>query len=53
MTEYTKPVLTNPANAADSIKAVLEAIIFYTEDGDQLVKYQILPDKVLLTFDGV
>ena len=52
MTEYTKPVPKNPADSDATLEAVLEAILFYTKDGDELVSYQNQPDKVVLTFDG-
>lgn len=52
MTEYTKSVPKNPADGNATLEAVLDAIIFYTEDGDELVKYQNNPDKVVLTFQG-
>jgi len=53
MTEYTKSVPKNPVDGDATLEAVLEAIIFYTKDGDELVSYQNKPDKVVLTFNGV
>ncbi len=52
MTEYTKSVPKNPADSDATLVAILEAIIFFTQDGDELVKYQNNPDKVVLTFEG-
>jgi hypothetical protein len=52
MAQYSKTVPKNPVNADDTLKAVMEVIIFQTEDGDDFIKYEIKPDKVLLTFDG-
>jgi len=53
MTEYPRTVLKNPANPDATIADVLEMIIFQTKDGDELIRYDIQPDKVVLTFDGV
>jgi hypothetical protein len=52
MTEYTKTVPKDPASGDKTLAAVLDLIIFQTEDGDEFVRYQIKPDKVVLTFDG-
>jgi hypothetical protein len=53
MAQYTKSVPQNPASCDQTLEAVLEVIIFQTTDGDELVRYQIKPDKVVLTFEGV
>jgi hypothetical protein len=52
MAQYTKSVPKNPASGDETLKAVLEVIIFQTQDGDELINYQNFPDKVVLTFDG-
>jgi len=53
MAQYTKSVPKNPASCDQTLEAILEVIIFQTADGDELVSYQIKPDKVILTFEGV
>jgi hypothetical protein len=52
MTQYTKSVPKNPASGDDTLNAVLEVIIFQTQDGDELISYQNNPNQVVLTFDG-
>ena len=52
MAKYTKTVPRNPVSCDDTLAVVLEMIIFQTADGDELVDYQIKPEKVLLTFEG-
>lgn len=52
MSQYTKPVPKNPADANATLEQVLDAVIFYSKDGDELVSYQNKADKVLLTFEG-
>jgi hypothetical protein len=52
MVQYTKSVPKDSANNDATLAAVLEVIMFQTKDGDELISYQIKPDKVLLTFDG-
>ncbi|HEV2693315.1 MAG TPA: hypothetical protein VG347_10515 [Verrucomicrobiae bacterium] len=51
MTQYTKTVPKDPAGLDATLKAVLQVIIFQTQDGDLLADFQIKPDKVLLIFD--
>ena len=53
MAQYTKTVPKNPANGDETLEAVLEVILFQTADGDELIRYQNKPDKIVLTFDGV
>jgi len=53
MTEYSKTVPKNPTDSEATLETVLDAIILFTKDGDELVSYQNKPDKVVLTFDGV
>lgn len=53
MTQYSKSVPKNPASGDETLEAVLDVIIFQTEDGDELVSYQNKPDKVVLTFEAV
>jgi hypothetical protein len=53
MSEYSKPVPKNPTDSDATLETVLETIIEFTKDGDELVSYQNKPDKVVLTFDGV
>jgi hypothetical protein len=52
-TQYTKTVPKNPADADATLESVLEVVIFQTKDGDELISYQIKPDKVVLTFEGL
>ncbi len=52
MSEYTKSVPKSPDDSDATLEAVLDVIIFYTQDGDELVKYQNNSDKVVLTFEG-
>lgn len=52
MAQYTKPIPKNPASCDETLKAVLEAVIFYTEDGDELIGYENNSDKVVLKFEG-
>lgn len=53
MAKYTKSVPKNPADCDDTLNAVLEVIIFQTEDGDELISFQNKPDQVVLTFEGL
>jgi hypothetical protein len=53
MAKYIKTVPKNPANSDDTLDAVLEVIIFQTEDGDELVGFQNKKDQIVLTFEGV
>lgn len=50
MAQYNKSVPKSP-NCDQTLEAVLDSVIFYTEGGDKLVGHQILPDKIMLTFD--
>jgi hypothetical protein len=52
MAKYSKTVPKNQANADETLKAALEAIIFFTHDGDEFIGYDNQPDKVFLTFDA-
>ena len=52
MAEYSKTIPKNPADSDATLETVLDAIIFYGKDGDELVSYENKPDKVILTFDG-
>jgi hypothetical protein len=52
MSVSTKSIPKNPDDSNATLEAVLDAIIFYAEDGDELVSYQNKPDKVILTFEG-
>jgi hypothetical protein len=53
MAQYTKSVPKNPASCDETLAAVLEVILFQTADGDEFISFQIKPDKVILTFEGV
>ena len=53
MALYTKSVPKNPASCDETLKAVLEVIIFQTRDGDEFVSFQNKPDKVILTFEAI
>lgn len=53
MTQYNKTVPKNPTDGDATLETVLDAIILYTKDGDELISYQNKPDQVVLTFDGV
>jgi hypothetical protein len=53
MAEYSKTVPKKPGDADATLELVLEAVIQFTEEGDDLVRYQNQPDKVVLTFDGI
>ena len=53
MAKYTKTVPKNPADSDDTLDAVLEVIIFQTEDGDELVSFENKPNQVVLTFEAV
>ncbi len=50
MAKYTKSVPKGPS-PDKTLRAVLDAVKFYTKGGDKLTGYQVLPDKVVLTFD--
>jgi hypothetical protein len=52
MTEYNKTVPKNPTDSDATLEAVLEAILLYTEDGDEFVRYKNESKQVVLTFDG-
>lgn len=52
MVQYTKSVPKNPASPDETLEAVLEVVIFQTQDGDELISFQNKPDKVVLTFTG-
>jgi hypothetical protein len=53
MAQYTKKVPKNPASADETLNAVLEVVIFQTEDGDELVSFENKPDEVVLVFEAV
>lgn len=53
MIQYTKKVPKNPANGDETLNAVLEVVIFQTEDGDELVGFENKPDEVVLIFEAV
>ena len=53
MAEYSKSVPRNPDSCDDTVKAILEVIIFQTADGDRLVRYEITPDQVILFFEAI
>jgi hypothetical protein len=53
MSEYTKIVPKHPTNADETLKAVLEVIIFQTADADEFIQYKIKPDKVELIFEAI
>ena len=53
MAKYTKTIPKNPADGDDTLSAVLEVIIFQTEDGDELVGFQNKKDQVVLTFEAI
>jgi len=52
MTEYSKTVPKDPTDSEATLEAVLDAIILYTQDGDELVRYKNELKQVVLTFDG-
>jgi hypothetical protein len=52
MAQYNKSVPKDPASGDETLKAVLDVVIFQTQDGDELVKYQNKPDKLVLTFEA-
>lgn len=52
MAQYTKTVPKDPTSCDKTLKAVLEAIIFFTHDGDEFVSFINQRDKVTLTFEG-
>jgi hypothetical protein len=51
MAQYPKEVPKSPASCDETLKAVLDFVVFQTKDGDKLVDHQVLPDKVVLKFD--
>jgi hypothetical protein len=53
MAKYTKTVPKNPVDSDDTLNAVLEVIIFQTEDGDELISFANKRDQIVLTFEGV
>ena len=53
MAQYNKTVPKSPNRPDETLEAVLDLIIFQTEDGDELVGYQNKPDKVVLTFEAI
>jgi hypothetical protein len=53
MAEYSKTVPKHPTDCDETIRAVLDAVIFYTDDGDTLVRYEIRPAEVVLTFEAI
>jgi hypothetical protein len=53
MPEYTKIVPKNPNDADETLKAVMDVIIFMTQDADEFVSYKVQSDKVVLTFEAV
>jgi hypothetical protein len=52
MAKYSKSVPKDPLDPDETLNAVLEAIVFFTRDGDEFIAFDNQPDKVLLTFDG-
>ena len=53
MAKYSKTVPKNPADSDETLDAVLEVIIFQTQDGDELISFQNKKDQIVLTFEGV
>ena len=53
MLEYSKTVPKDPAGGDETLKAVLDVIIFQTQDGDEFISYEIRPNSVVLTFESV
>ena len=52
MAQYNKTVARHPTDCAASLTAVLDAVIFFTADGDTLVDHEVKEDEVVLTFEG-
>lgn len=52
MAQYTKSIPKNPTAADATLEQVLEAVIFYSKDGDELISFENKTDKVMLTFEG-
>jgi len=52
MAEYSKTVPKKPGDADATLELVMDTIIRFTAEGDELVRYRNQPDKVVLTFDG-
>ena len=52
MAQYNRTVPKDPASSDETLKAVLDVIIFQTKDGDEFIGYQNKADKVVLGFDG-
>jgi hypothetical protein len=52
MAQYNRSVPKDPASSDETLKAVLDVIIFQTRDGDEFISYQNRADKVVLRFDG-
>jgi hypothetical protein len=53
MAEYTKTVPINPGDPNATLGAVMDMIIFMTQDSDEFIKYDIESDQVVLTFEAV
>jgi hypothetical protein len=53
MTEYSKTVPKDPAGGDETLKTILDVIIFQTQDGDELISYGIKPASVILNFESV
>lgn len=53
MPEYTKTVPKHPTDSDETLKAVLEVIIFQTADTDEFIHYKIKPGKVELIFEAI
>lgn len=51
MAQYNKSVPKSPGSCDETLEALLKAIIFFTKGGDKLTEYQVLPKKIVLTFD--
>lgn len=53
MAEYTKTVPKSPTSSDDTLKAVLDVIIFQTADTDEFIGYDVKANKVVLTFEAI
>jgi hypothetical protein len=52
MDRFEKKIPKHPTDCDLTLAVVLEDVIFRNENGDELVKYSIEADFVVLTYEG-
>lgn len=53
LSTYEKEIPKDPGSSEETLELVLGAIIFYTREGDEFIKYDNQSNSVVLTFEKV